>query len=156
MKKTVFCLCILFAVLINMTSCDSSEKIVSSLGSYDRMESYSRGDYQDYTDYQKYYFSEVSPEDNPYFESVGERDTSDLYACLDDFENLIRYYAEEDPTQELVLHYDFDRSVIDFQDYFYLECQKAPVDDEVVILTSYDLYILDVQTSTLYYFHDNI
>lgn len=156
MKRIIITALILLCTLITMIACNESKGIIDSLGNYDSKETYSYGSFQDYTDYEKYYFTSVSAANNDHFKQIADGDTSDLYACLDDFENLIRLHLEKDSVPDIAIHYDFDRSIIDDTDYFYLECKKTSMDDEAVILTSYDIYFFDTQSKTLYYFHNNI
>jgi hypothetical protein len=59
--------------------------------------------------------------------------------------------------EQIVVNYDFDRSLIDNDDYLYVETEWFdPSDDGNAVFASYDVYFFDVQTNTLYYFHNNI
>lgn len=156
MKKIIITALILFCALTAMATCSGSKQIIDSLGKYEDKEIYTYGSFQDYTDYEKYYFTSSTTPYNSYFKPIADGGTSDLYACLDDFENLIRSYLEKDPVPKIAVHYDFDRSIIGKDDYFYLECEKALADGEIEIFTSYDIYFFDTQSKTLYYFHNNI
>ena len=75
---------------------------------------------------------------------------------LDDFESWIETYREGDASREIVVNYDFDRSIIDSEDYLYIDSEKHTWDDGYTSLVNYDVYFFDTQTNTLYYFHNNI
>ena len=121
------------------------------------MEFYTEGAFQDYTYYAKYYYDSVNFTDNEYFSKIGQADIDVLNEHLDDFESLIETYRGRDATREIVVNYDFDRSVIDHKDFLYIESEKFdPWDDGNMVLASYDVYFFDTQTNTLYYFHNNI
>ena len=156
MKKITITFLFLLCTLTGMTSCNHSKQIIDSLGKYEDKEVYTYGSFQDYTDYEKYYFTSNATPNNSYFKPIADGGTTDLYTCLDDFENLIRSHLEKDTIPDIAVHYDFDRSIIDKEDYFYLECKKTHTDSEIEVFTSYDIYFFDTQSSTLYHFHNNI
>ena len=75
---------------------------------------------------------------------------------LDDFESCIEAHGYNDASSEIVVNYDFDRSLIDSEDYLYIDSEKHTWDDGYTSLVNYDVYFFDTQTNTLYYFHNNI
>ena len=132
------------------------DKVLNSLGEYQRSEYYSEGAFQDFTDYAKYYYDSVNFTNNEYFSSIEPSDIDVLNEHLDDFESWIETYREGDASREIVVNYDFDRSIIDSEDYLYIDSEKHTWDDGSTSLVNYDVYFFDTQTNTLYYFHNNI
>ncbi len=153
MKKAgVFVLMIL--ILFSTVGCileTRQDPVLDSLGKYDTKQFWTHGGFQDYTDFGIYTYSSVSLVDNPYFSLVTEEDRETLEGFLDDFENWIEVFRDGDPRDELVLHYAFDRSIIDSEDYFYIYAEYG-----WVTYNCYDVWILDTQSNRLYYFHNNI
>ena len=158
MKKTFTLLAVVLILAISLSACTAPEdKVLNSLGKYKSREFYTEGAFQDYTDYAKYYYDSVDFTANEYFSKIGQADIDVLNEHLDDFESWIETLREGDASREIVVNYDFDRSVIDHKDYLYIESEKYdPWDDGNMVLASYDVYFFDTQTNTLYYFHNNI
>ena len=156
MKPTVSIL-LLIILISTLCSCIApKDKVLNSLGKYKSHEFYTEGAFQDYTDYAKYYYDSVDFTDNEYFSKIQQLDIDALNEHLDDFELCIKTYREGDASREIVVNYDFNRSIIDSGDYLYIDSQKHTFDDGVELLSSYDIYFFDTQTNTLYYFHNNI
>ena len=122
-----------------------------SLGFYKEKHVYTHGEFQDYTDFGVYTYKKVKLEDNPYFSKITSGDLREIGQYIDNYEEWVRLFGDNDPEDKLVLNYTFDRSVLDTNDYFYLEA-----DNEHNMFGNYDLWILDSQTLKLYYFHHNI
>ena len=148
----------LIILISTLSFCTAPEdKVLNSLGEYKSKEFYTEGAFQDFTDYAKYYYDLVDFTDNEYFSKIGQADIDVLNEHLDDFESWIETYREGDASREIVVNYDFDRSVIDHEDYLHIESEKYdPWDDGNMVFASYDVYFFDTQTNTLYYFHNNI
>ncbi len=153
MKKKLIVL-VLFIVAISLIAhCalqTRQDKVLNSLGKYENEQFWTHGEFQDYTDFGVYSYSSAKLENNRYFKKITESDSGILYGFVDDFEKCINVYKNNDPNDELVSNYAFDRSVIDAGDYFYIyekENHKK--------YGCYDIWIFDVQTNTLYYFHNN-
>ncbi|MBQ8146971.1 MAG: hypothetical protein IJ039_09325 [Clostridia bacterium] len=136
--------------------------VISTLGEYEKEEFYSSGGFQDYTDYGKYYFSEVpSIEENEYFKSVTEADIEVLNGYIDDFDNWVNLISENPSNkddQELVKNYDLDRTIINEGDLFYIyDKMGEPIgESQYEQYESYDVYIFDIESCVLYFFHNNI
>ena len=148
----------LIILISALSSCIAPEdKVLNSLGECRSCEFYTCGGFQDYTDYAKYYYDPVDFTDNEYFSIIEQSDIDALNEHLDDFESCIEAHGYNDASSEIVVNYDFDRSVIDHEDYLYIESEKYdPWDDGNMVFASYDVYFFDTQTNTLYYFHNNI
>ena len=155
--KITFALIVVVLILgIVLSSCIAPEnKVLNSLGEYKSHEFYTEGAFQDFTDYAKYYYDHVDFADNEYFCKIGQADIDVLNEHLDDFESWIKTYREGDASREIVVNYDFDRSLIDCEDYLYIDSEKHTWDDGYTSLVNYDVYFFDTQTNTLYYFHNN-
>ena len=156
--KSTAIILLLIILISTLYSCVAPEdKVLNSLGEYQRSEYYSEGEFQDFTDYAKYYYDLLDFTDNEYFSEIEQADIDVLNEHLDDFESWIETYREGDASREIVVNYDFDRSVIDHEDYLYIESEKYdPWDDGNMVFANYDVYFFDTQTNTLYYFHNNI
>ena len=159
MKKSI--LYMILVAIICLSSCSDSEdyiqdiyedKVLQSMGSYNSKEFYSNGTFQDYTDYAKYYYDTIDFDGNNYLSKVKKSDILKLYSYVDNFEKWIQ--AINDNSDELVINYDFNRSIIGTEDYYYIFDRMNEKLYEKY--DYYDVYFFDSQTSTLYYFHNNI
>ncbi len=136
--------------------------VISTLGEYEKEEFYSSGGFQDYTDYGKYYFNEVpSIEDNEHFKVATATDIEVLNGYIDDFDNWVNLISENPSTKkerELVKNYDLDRTIINEGDFFYIyDKMGEPIgESQYEQYECYDVYIFDIESCTLYYFHNNI
>ena len=127
------------------------ETVSESLGQYTKHEMWTHGGFQDYTDYGIYYYSSVKLEDNQYFKRITDSDIETINGFIDNFETWVDTFKENNPDDELVLNYNFERSIIDGSDYVYINPKDSDIE-----YANYDLFIFDYQTNTLYYFHNNI
>ena len=152
--KRLFVLVLSAIFTLMITACGiqtRQDKVLNSLGKYESKQVWTHGEFQDYTDFGIYTFSVVELNGSSYFSAVAESDIETITAFVDNFENWINCFENSDPTDELVLNYSFDRSIVDAGDYFYIyEGENYPK------YGCYDLWIFDTQTNTLYYFHNNI
>lgn len=155
MKKTLLIFIAVFIFSL-VTSCSPPEDIVlNSLGEYEHSEYYTKGEFQDYTDYAIYYFSSAKLDENDYFHKLQQSDIDSLNEHLNDFEDWIELYREGDFSEEIVVNYKFDRSIVDEEDYIHIDSEKLRWDDGSVSLVNYDIYFYDSQTNVLYFFHNN-
>ena len=155
--KKVFALIIVVLIFgIVLSSCViPANEILGPLGKYKGQEIYSQGEFQDYTEYAKYYYDSVDFTDNKHFTKIKQSDIDVLNEYLDDFENMIETFRNHDASREIVINYDFDRSLIDSEDYLYIDSENH-TDNGCTVLVYYHVYFFDTQTNTLYYFHNNI
>lgn len=155
-KRIMATVCLLILVL-SFVSCAAPEDIViASLGEYEKHVFFTSGGFQDYTDYAKYYFTATITTGNKYLKKIQETDFSLINTHLDDFEGWIEAIKNSEPSNEVVVNYDFDRKIIDAEDYFYIESEEHTWDDGHTSLVNYNIYFFDTQTQVLYYFHNNI
>ena len=126
------------------------DPILASLPDYSSREYYTCGGFQDSTDYAKYTY-EVSESvfiHSPYFLRVSAVGADKFLTYLENFEGWVDI-CEDFPAES----YDFDRSIISGNDYFYILNRYEEPEME---FDSYNLYFFDLESQTLYYFHNNI
>ena len=157
MKKQIVGVLVCVVFLLSITSCTVFEdKVIASLGEYEKEEFFTSGGVQDYTDYAKYHYTSINMDENAYFKQITETDFTAINTHLDDFEGWIETIGDSEPSSEVVVYYDFDRSIIDTEDYFYIDSEEHTWDDGSTSLVKYNVYLFDTQTQVLYYFHNNI
>lgn len=139
-------------LFVSLAGCSiPKDDVLDSLGKYESKQFFTSGGFQDFTDYAKYCFDSVDFSDNSYFQIVTESSRENLEAHIDDFEDWIQAISDTDADNEVVVNYDFDRSVISDADYIYIYD-----DPDYPELGNYNVYFFDVETNILYYFHNNI
>lgn len=149
---SVLLLCLLYFVFWAV----SKDEVIASLGKYEQKEYFTSGGFQDFTDYAKYSFTTANIEENKYLTKIEDTDFTAINIYLDDFERWIETIQNSDPTNEVVVNYDFDRGIIDAGDYFYIDCEEHTWSDGSTSFVNYNIYLFDIQTQILYYFHNNI
>ena len=87
---------------------------------------------------------------------VQETDFVIINTHLDDFEGWIETIKDSEPSSEVVVNYDFDREIIDTEDYVYIDSEEHTWSNGYTALVRYNIYLFDTQTQVLYYFHNNI
>ena len=151
MKKLAAALFSLVLV-VSLAGCSiPKDNLLDSLGKYESKQFFTSGGFQDFTDYAKYCFDSVDFSDNSYFQIITESSRENLEAHIDDFENWVQAVRDTDADNEVVVNYDFDRSVISDSDYIYIYD-----DPDCPEFGNYNVYYFDVETNILYYFHNNI
>ncbi len=137
--------------IFNATYIPDYQEEINLIGENERITYYSNDGFQDYTDYAVYTFSYANIENNQNFQKLGEQ-RSELEAYLDNFENWVKISRED---SEIHKYYDFDKSIIDENDYIYIS-DKSENESMYSKFDSYNVYIFDTQTNMLYFFHSNI
>lgn len=151
MKKLTAALFSLVLV-VSLAGCSiPKDDVLDSLGKYESKQFFTSGGFQDFIDYAKYCFDSVDFSDNSYFQIITESSRENLEAHIDDFENWVQAVRDTDADNEVVVNYDFDRSVISDTDYIYIYD-----DPDYPEFGNYNVYYFDVETNILYYFHNNI
>lgn len=154
--KRIIAACLVI-FLLSFASCAVPEdKVVASLGEYENHVFFTSGGFQDYTDYAKYYYISAKVAGNKYLEEIQETDLVAINTHLDDFEKWIEAIKDSDASNEVVVNYDFDREIIDTDDYFYIDSEEHTWSDGYTSLVRYNIYFFDTQTQVLFYFHNNI
>ena len=83
---------------------------------------------------------------------------NELLGYIDEFEQVIDSLRDGDEGADLVNNYRFSRDDIDESDYLYIyDREGKPMGDGTYSKYDYyNVYFFDSQTTTLYYFHNNI
>ena len=142
MRKLIL---LLICVLLIFTGCVNIDPVIDSLPMYEKSEFYTCGEFQDYTDYAKYYYDWVSEKtvmQSVYFSPVTSENRDELGEFLADFESWVELSGGE-----LQENYDFDKTLIGVEDYFYIDAEKG--------FDNYSVYYFDLEAQILYYFHNN-
>ena len=152
--SVIFCLLfsgiILGFVIFNFTYVSPQEKIIDSIGKSECEVYYSNNGFQEYTDFAVYTYSEPEIVKSENFRKAYNKNKLESY--LNNFENMVNSYSDD---REIKKNYSFDKSIIDNEDYIYIYDKS---DDEELYdqFENYDIYIFDIQSEKLYYFHNNI
>lgn len=155
-RKIIAALC-LFVIALSLASCTLPEdEVIVSLGAYKSREFFTSGGFQDYTDYAKYAYTSANISGNKYLKQIREEDRDEINRHLDDFEEWIEIIEDSEPSNEVVVNYDFDREIIDEEDFIYIDSEEHTWSYGYTSLVRYNIYFFDTQTQILYYFHNNI
>lgn len=132
--------------------------VIISLGRAMSVQRYSVSGFGDSTDYGIYTFPGAKPEDSEYFKPVTAESETELLGYIDEFEQVIDSLRDGDEGADLVNNYRFSRDDIDESDYLYIyDREGKPIGDGAYSKYDYyNVYFFDSQTTTLYYFHNNI
>lgn len=145
------------------SACSYSDPVIESLPTYKSKSFYTSGGFQDSTDYAKYTYEPIRMEElkfSDYFRQVTADDVKEILLYLDNFEDWVETIGGE-----LKGNYDFDKSFVSEDDFFYIKTKAGePVaqaayrkfDHYTVYYFDYTVYYFDVDASILYYFHNNI
>ena len=144
-------------IVMSLASCATLiDEVVASLGKYEKRVFFTYGVFQDFTDYAKYYYTSANTTENAYFQKIQKADMEIINTHLDDYERWIEVIKENEPSSEVAVNYDFDREIIDLEDYYFIDSKETTWSDGHTALTSYNIFLFDSQTQVLYYFHNNI
>ena len=130
--------------------------IITTLPDYNNKEFYTSGGFQDFTDYAKYFYDNITAKDlesSEYFTMTTADDVEEILLHIDDFEGWVDVCGGE-----LKENYDFDKSVINDGDFFYVKTKyEEPIGQSTYgKFDNYSVYYFDFETQILYYFHNNI
>lgn len=141
---------IIHFIVFNLTYVSPQQEIIESIGKSECEVYYSNNGFQDYTDFAVYNYSDADIEKSENFSKNYNQNVIENY--LDDFEKTVNSYTED---IEIKRHYKFNREIIDSEDYIYIY-DKADDGELHSQFMYYDIYIFDIQTEKLYYFHNNM
>lgn len=132
--------------------------VIASLGKAMSVQRYSCAGFGDSTDFGIYTFPGASPGESEYFKPVTAESETELLGYIDEFEQVIDSLRDGDEGDDLVNNYRFSRDDIDEGDYLYISDREGkPIGDGAYSKYDYyNVYFFDSQTTTLYYFHNNI
>lgn len=159
MKKFI-ALISLFVFAMSLTACMSldsylnntveptkSDLLLSAMGEFTTEEHYGYGWWQDGGTYSKYTYKSVNI-NNEYLSPVAESDIKDIKLRVSDFRFWVSSSKDDEADKSLYENYDFDISIIDTNDYWFIEYKKD--------IRDFDLFIFDTETNVLYRFSYSI
>lgn len=149
-----------FLLAFSLSACvfKSGDPVIASLGKAMSVQRYSCAGFGDSTDFRIYTFPSASPGESEYFKPVTAENKTELLGYIDQFGQVIDSLRDGDEGADLVNNYRFSRDDIDESDYLYIyDREGKPIGDGAYSKYDYyNVYFFDSQTTTLYYFHDNI
>ena len=159
-RKAAFIIATMCLLVLSLSACTfkSKDPVIASLGRAMSVRRYSVSCFDDSTDYGIYTFPGAKPEDSEYFKPVTAESKTELLGYIDEFEQVIDSLRDGDEGADLVNNYRFSRADIDESDYLYIyDREGKPIGDGAYSKYDYyNVYFFDSQTTTLYYFHNNI
>lgn len=133
-----------FLLAFSLSACvfKSGDPVIASLGKAMSVQRCSCAGFGDSTDFGIYTFPGASPGESEYFKPVTAESKTELLGYIDEFEQVI----------------DSLRDDIDEGDYLYIYDREGKLigDGAYSKYDYYNVYFFDSQTTTLYYFHNNI
>ena len=138
----------LFSYLDSTVEPTKSDLLVTAMGEFSTEEHYSYGWWQDGGTYSKYTYKSTSL-NNEYLSQITESDIEEIEHNISEFEFWVSSSGEDEKDKSLYENYDFDVSIIDTNDYWFVEYDET---DERV----FDLFIFDTETNVLYGFSYSI
>lgn len=148
----LLCLVYLFSSLVFFKPSSPPQKPQASIGN-GQCTVYCRVDYfQDGMKYQEYVYTQVSFENNPYFQAVTQQNLNDVLEFVADYEGCVENLKNYQTAAEVELYtqYAYDCASLSEGDYFYLQTRYPDYPFE-----NYDLYIFDAEKMTLYCFESS-
>ena len=158
--KIAYIIAAMCLLVLSLSACTfkSKDPVIASLGRAMSVRRYSCAGFGDSTDFGIYTFPGASPGENEYFKPVTAESKTELLGYIDEFEQVIDAMRDGDEGADLVNNYRFSRDDIDGSDYLYIyDREGKPIGDGAYSKYDYyNVYFFDSQTTTLYYFHNNI
>ena len=154
--KKIGVLLLAMILLLSLYGCFYQDPVLASLPRYQSEVFYTSGGFQDYTDYAKYTYDELSTEkfeNSKYFTETSSEDIEEILLYIDDFEQWV-----EAVSGELEVNYDFDKNVVTEGDFFCIKTKEGqPIGERTYgKFENYTVYYFDIDTQVMYYFHNNI
>lgn len=145
---TVFMILILVSLFLR-----NFDVNMQGMPKYDKSVCYYSDGFQDYTDYCKYFYNEISIkefEKHSSFKKVTEQDIENIKSYFENFSNWVVH-------TEYYNNYDFDISNIKINDYCYIKDKEGQSIGEGTYnkYDSYDVYYVDMENYILYFIHNN-
>ncbi len=151
MRKRTVLLLVFCILLLSVAGCSASNSVIRSLPSYKTAHTYTESAGQDHMDHTIYVYGSLDRavlDNSIYFQKFLPEDAGAVQAYLEDFEERVAALRTETPVSELAMHYEFDLSQIGENDYYYIETADQK-------FANYSVYFVDMDTSTIYYFHNH-
>ncbi len=98
---------ILFLILAVIPFMDATDLVLQSLGTYTEKESYTYGEFRDYT-----YYDSLDMTNNANFTPLDAEGHEKLNAHLEDYQGWVDTYLSHDPNHEIGRYCTFDHAII--------------------------------------------
>lgn len=136
----------LFSYLDSTVEPTKSDLLVTAMGELAKEEHYSYGWWQDGCTYSKYIYKSADL-NNEYLSPIEKSDIGDIKLNISEFEFWVSSSkdSEKEEDKSLYENYDFDMSIIDTNDYWFIEYDEKDARD-------FELFIFDTETNVLYRF----
>lgn len=136
----------LFSYLDSTVEPTNSDLIVTAMGEFTTEEHYRYGWWQDGGTYSKYTYKSTKV-NNEYLSPIAESDIEDIKLNVSEFEFWVSSSkdSEDEEDRSLYENYDFDVSIVDTSDYWFIEYDEEDTRD-------FELFIFDTDTNILYRF----
>lgn len=134
----------LFSYLDSTVEPTKSDLLVTAMGEFTSEEHYRYGWWQDGATYSKYTYNSADL-NNEYLSPIAESDIEKIKLNISEFEFWVSSSGEDEKDKTLYENYDFDVSIIDTNDYWFIEYDEVDEKD-------FDLFIFDAETNVLYRF----
>ena len=138
----------LFSYLDSTVEPTKSDLLVTAMGEFTTEEHYRYGWWQDGATYSKYTYKSADL-NNEYLSPIEKSDIGDIKLNISEFEFWVSSSGEHENDKSLYENYDFDVSIVDTSDYWFIEYEEEDTRD-------FDLFIFDTETNVLYSFDYSI
>ena len=138
----------LFSYLDSTVEPTKSELLLTSMGEFTTEEHYRYGWWQDGATYSKYTYKSADL-NNEYLSQITESDIEEIEHNISEFEFWVSSSKTSEDDKTLYENYDFDVSIIDTNDYWFIEYDVEDTSD-------FELFIFDTETNVLYGFSYSI
>ena len=140
----------LFSYLDSTVEPTNSDLLITSMGEFTTEEHYRYGWWQDGATYSKYAYKSADL-NNEYLSPIEKSDIGDIKLNISEFEFWVSSSkdSEKEDDKSLYENYDFDMSIIDTNDYWFIEYDEEDTRD-------FELFIFDKDTKVLYGFNYSI
>ncbi len=134
----------LFSYLDSTVEPTNSDLLVTAIGEFTTDEHYRYGWWQDGGTYSKYTYKSTNF-NNEYLSRITESDIEEIKLNVSEFEFWVSSSkdSENEEDKSLYENYDFDVSIIDTNDYWFIEYDNT---------RDFEMFIFDTETNVLYRF----
>ena len=138
----------LFSYLDSTVEPTKSDLLVTAMGEFTTEEHYRYGWWQDGATYSKYTYKSADL-NNEYLSRITESDIEEIEHNISEFEFWVSSSGEDEKDKSLYENYDFDMSIVDTDDYWFIEYDEVDTKD-------FEMFIFDTETKVLYGFNYSI
>ena len=134
----------LFSYLDSTVEPTKSDLFITSMGEFTTDEHYRYGWWQDGGTYSKYTYKSADL-NNEYLSPITESDIEEIEHNISEFEFWVSSSKTSEDDKTLYEKYDFDMSIVDTDDYWFIEYDEVDTKD-------FEMFIFDTDTNILYRF----